>query len=166
MWILIIIAVIIIIVLIAKALPRGAGGREKYPYYRKKYLLTEAESSFFRVLEQATENKYYIFPQIRISNLLYVKGNKNDLFRYQSKIKYKSVDFVLTNKNYLNPLLAIELDDSSHNYNKRIKRDNFVKNAFEDAGLPLLRIRCSRSYDINNLKNQIEEMISGKKETK
>ena len=164
------ILLVLVIFLITKKYWRGKGKekkeREKYPYFKKNYLLTRAESSFFRILEQATENKYYIFPQIRISNLLYVKANKRDFFYFQSKIKYKSVDFVLTDKDYLNPLLAIELDDSTHNRNDRTERDDFVENAFKDAGLPLLRIKCSHSYDINNLKAQIEELISGKKEIK
>ncbi len=165
----IILVVVLVILLVLKEYLEGGGkGKERgrLPYFRKNYLLTKAESSFFRVLEQATENKYYIFPQIRISNLLYVKANKRDFFRFQSKIKYKSVDFVLTDKNYLNPLLAIELDDSTHNRNDRMDRDDFVDDAFKDAGFPLLRIQCSLTYDVPKLRVRIEELISGKKEVK
>jgi len=158
--------VVVGILWIANEYFRGGGQKERLPYFGKKYLLTTAESSFFRILEKATENKYYIFPQIRISNLLYVKADKSDYFRYQSKIKYKSVDFVLTDKNYLNPLLAIELDDSTHNRTDRMDRDDFVDDAFKDAGFPLLRVRNSVSYDIQKLKAQIEELIIGKKDIK
>ena len=73
---------------------------------------------------------------------------------------------MLTDKNYLNPLLAIELDDSSHYRNDRVERDDFVEDAFEDAGLPLLRVGNSPSYDVQKLRVRIEELISGKKEIK
>lgn len=141
----------------------GLGGKEQYPYFKKNYLLTKAESSFFRILEQAVENKHYVFPQVHLSELLYVKDAGRDFYKYRNKIDRKSIDFVIVEKNYLSPLLAIELDDSSHYRNDRIERDDFIENACKDAGLPLLRVGNSYSYDIPKLKARIEELISGKK---
>lgn len=158
------IVVAIIIVWIIKEYWRGE--EKNLPYFKRNYLLSKAESSFFRILEQATENKYYIFPQIRISNLLYVRTKGRSYYRFLNKIKYKSVDFVLTDKDYLNPLLAIELDDSTHNRNDRMERDDFVEHAFYDADFPLLRIEYSLTYDIPKLKARIEELIAGKKDVK
>jgi len=133
--------------------------KQKLPYFKKRYFVSEAELSFFKVLEQAIENKYYIFPQVRISDLVYVKTNKEEYQRYHNKINKKSVDFVIVEKSNLNPLLAIELDDRSHDNKKRIERDDFVKNVFKEVGLPLLRIKCAATYDVQKVRTDIENIF-------
>ncbi len=138
---------------------KKAKGKSKYPYSKKDYLLSKAETSFFRVLEQAIGNKYYIFPQVHLSDLVYVKSSRGEYYKYFNKIDRKSVDFVLAEKNNLTPVLAIELDDNSHNYKNRIDRDNFVEDVFKNAGVPLLRIKCVASYDIQKIRTRIEEII-------
>lgn len=115
--------------------------------------------SFFKALEQAIENKYYIFPQARLSDLVCVRSGTGKYYKYHNKINRKSVDFVIAGKSNLNPLLAIELDDSSHNYQNRIQRDNFVENVLKDTGLPLLRIRCVASYNVQEIKALINKQI-------
>jgi hypothetical protein len=165
-----IIVVIVIAVIRKYGLSFLIGGsetqEEKFPYIKKNYLLTKAEVSFFRVLEQAIENKYYIFVQVHLSELLYIKDAGQDFRKYRNKIDRKSIDFVIAEKNYLSPLLAIELDDNTHYLSERMDRDDFVEKACKAAGLPLLRVGNSYSYDVPKLKNRIEELISGKKEFK
>ena len=164
MWIFIII--IIIFVVVAVILSEKKGGTEKkFPYAKKDYLLTRAESEFFRILEKATESKYYIFPQVSLSDLLFVKAKKEEYYKYRNKIDRKSVDFVLAEKESLKPLLAIELDDSSHGYRKRKERDNFVEKAFKDAGLFLIRINYKRNYNIQEISDAINNAINGNKES-
>ena len=51
---------------------------------------------------------------------------------------------------------GIELDDSSHNKPKRIKRDIFLNEACINAGFKLHRIKSKRTYDIEILKNLIK----------
>lgn len=161
----VVVAVVIIKKLELSFFSRKSGTKnEKLPYYKKKYLLSQAEVSFFRALEEAIENKYYIFSQVHLSDLLYIKTDRKELLKYRNKIDRKSVDFVITDKNYLSPLLAIELDDSSHYRKNRIDRDDFVEDAFEGAGLPLLRVKNSSSYNVQKLRVSIEELISDKKE--
>jgi hypothetical protein len=46
----------------------------------------------------------------------------------------------------MKPIYAIELDDSSHDRQERVKRDYFVNNAFRTVGLPLLRADCKEAY--------------------
>jgi hypothetical protein len=40
----------------------------------------------------------------------------------------------------LEPYLVIELDDRSHEQEKRVKRDAFVASVLDRAGIPLVRI--------------------------
>ena len=86
--------------------------------------------------------------------------------KYRNKITQKSVDFVIVEKNYLNPLLAIELDDSSHNRKDRIKRDNFIEKALKDAGLPLLRIKRKQSYNVHEISSLIYNILDNKEKSK
>lgn len=123
--------------------------------------LTQAEKDFFDVLEGIIRNKYYIFPQINISKLFLIEKG-NNYYKHYNRINRKSVDFVLVDKNSLTPLLAIELDDSSHNRQDRMDRDNFVDDIFKNAEIPLLRIKCSREYNIQDISNLIYGNIQTK----
>ena len=72
------------------------------------------------------------------------------------RVSAKHIDFVLINPKTTEIILAIELDDSTHRTNRdRIERDKFVNKAFEVAGVPLLRIDTSRSYNIERLKEKL-----------
>jgi hypothetical protein len=50
---------------------------------------------------------------------------------------------------------CLELDDTSHNRKDRIERDVFVNGAFEQAGVPLLRVPTQKYYDIQKLRQSI-----------
>lgn len=130
----------------------------EFPYLKKKYFLTNAEREFFKILEEAIEDEYYIFPQVHLSNILFVK-NSRGYYKYLNKINRKSVDFVILEKNSVSPLLAIELDDSSHDLEERKKRDNFVEKVLEGTGIPLLRIRARKSYGASRNQNVQELKI-------
>jgi very-short-patch-repair endonuclease len=81
--------------------------------------------------------------------------------KWLGKILAKHVDFVLCDPESLAPLLAIELDDASHDRPERKERDEFVDHAFESAGLPLLRIRNGSSYDPAALRQLIDDSLGG-----
>lgn len=51
----------------------------------------------------------------------------------------------------LKPILAIELDDSSHRRPDRQERDAFVEKVFETARLPLARVPVRAAYDTREL---------------
>ncbi len=91
MWFFIIIIIVFVIVL--AILARKKSGTEiKLPYAKKDYFLTRAEVDFLKALEKATENKYYIFPQVSLSDLLLVKAKKGEYYKYRNKIDRKSVE--------------------------------------------------------------------------
>lgn len=65
------------------------------------------------------------------------------------------MDFLICAKRTGEPLLAIELDDSSHLRQDRRERDMFINKAFADARMPLFRIQTQERYDVKNLKNKL-----------
>lgn len=133
-----------------------------YRYEKKKFFLTRAEREFYGVLTQVVGNEYEIFAQVHLSSVLDEKINGQDWRAARAHINRKSVDFLLCNKQYLNPLLAIELDDKSHERLDRIERDSVVEGILKQAGLPLLRIANNGGFDPAAISNQIREVLGQK----
>lgn len=100
--------------------------------------MTPAEQKMYQQLEQQYGDQYYIFPQINLDKLVEVT-DKTNYYHYFNKINRKSVDFVLADKNTFETVKVIELDDYTHQFEKRKKRDSFVNELFANIGLLLNR---------------------------
>src|SRR5450830_123619 len=161
---------IVLVVLALLVLQSTKGSRNKGtpseksedpPYVLKRYLMSPAERSFFGVLEQvADSSRYYIFPQVSLNNLVTVEKGTGSYQTYHNKVDRKSVDFVLFDKSALSHVLAIELDDSSHDREDRQERDAFVDRVLAKAGLPLLHVRAQAAYDPKSLAENISRTIN------
>ncbi len=133
----------------------------KFPYKKKDYLLTVAERNFYDVLNQIVQkHDVLLFAKVRLEDLLLTYGNGHERFGSRNRIKSRHVDFLLCGKKTINPLIAIELDDSSHNNEDRIERDNFVDNALQSAGLPILHVKVKSFYDLRELEDQISAHLT------
>ncbi len=131
-------------------------------YRRKDYFFTISERKFFVVLQNVINGKFIIFSKVRITDLLEAPKSLGNPSFYQhfNKIKSKHVDFVICDKERMIPLLAIELDGSSHSRPDRIKRDEFVDQAFKSAGLPIMHIRNSASYNKEDLFQSLSSYLN------
>lgn len=134
-------------------------GRQPTPYSRRRRLVTRSELAFYRVLRDAVNNDWEIFAMVRIADLLSVPKGADNHRSWLNKILSKHIDFIICDKDSLEVLAGIELDDPSHLQPTRMRRDNFVNAAFEDAGLPLLRIPTADAYDVTALRKKLERMI-------
>lgn len=111
------------------------------PYKRRRSFLTSPEQELFLILQTANVNgNFLIFPQLHLSTLLEVKEDADDLRGKFDWLNKLYVDFVLFDEETLQPLLAIELNDSTHFWGSRKARDQFVKKALEENGIPLFTI--------------------------
>ena len=126
------------------------------PYRGKEYLLTKAEVAFFNVLHPIVEKHMHLFAMVRLADLVYIARGTEKRQSFQNRVNQKHVDFVLCQKGSLKPVLAIELDDSSHQRPDRQKRDRFLEDVLEQAELPLLRVPVRASYDVAELKRQMK----------
>jgi len=52
----------------------------------------------------------------------------------------------------MEPKLAIELDDKSHQRKDRQERDAFVDEVFRAAGLPLVHIPAAKGYQVDEVR--------------
>lgn len=134
---------------------------EKFSYIKNKSLLSEAEKNFYFVLAGVVGKEYLLFSKVRIFDILSIpKGLENArYYQHKNKIQSKHVDFLLCDTKTIEPLLVIELDDSSHLRSDRISRDAFLDGIFEKAKLPILHIRASFSYNEDELLNQIQSRL-------
>jgi len=137
----------------------GDGSATQLPYRRRDYLLSKAERSFHGVLGQAVGDDFLVFSKIRLADLLWIPGGTENRQSHMNRIQSKHIDFVLCSCDVVRPLLAIELDDASHQKARRRSRDAFVEQALEAAGLPLLRVPAKRSYHVNELRATISDFV-------
>ena len=110
-------------------------------------LLTPAELRFFQTLSVAIAGKHLIFAKVRLGDLLEVPSGTPDERAWRNRVQSKHLDFVICDRVHTRPLVAIELDDSTHRRPDRVERDEQVDRFCDDAGLPLVRFRVERAFD-------------------
>lgn len=138
--------------------------QENYYPYHKKYLLTKHEYYFFKNLYKAIEPyNLSIMAKIRLADLVEVNSNVGKKYMsYFGKIKSKHIDFALVIPEKMEIKYLIELDDSSHEAQKRIDRDIFVNNLLSATGYTLLRTYGDLSEIIKTIES--DETIKKKEE--
>lgn len=159
---------LIVMVVIALAVKELLEGKVKeknkkplYKYKKKDFLITRAEHEFFDILVEIVGDKYHVFTQVHLPTILDHKVTNGQNWKGAfSHINGKSVDFVICDKSYIKPLLAIELDDKSHEKLDRIERDSEVERMLLDAEMSLLRFKNSGSFDKEEIKTELKKFLS------
>jgi len=154
---------IIIVIAMAVAIPRGGFAdvkeKPKYAYQKKQFFMSRAEHEFYDVLVKAVGNEYLIFAQVHLPTIVDEKIKGQPWKAARAHIDRKSVDFVLCDKVYISPKLAIELDDRTHERENRIERDGEVERILNVAGLPLLRLENHGNFNPQELASRIREKL-------
>lgn len=130
------------------------------PYRRKGSLFSRDERRFYDALRQAVGNRFLIFAQMRLIDLLEVPREVKGSPFWFAKVRYKHVDFVLCDPDTVQPVLAIELDGASHQSEVQRQRDAEKDAVLRQAGLPLLRVATQKGgYPPKALAGTIKEML-------
>jgi hypothetical protein len=123
-------------------------------------LLTAAEARFYKVLQRVVPDGCVLLTKVRIADVIQVTSkhppSRQRVFR---SISSKHVDFLIADALTLQPLAAIELDDSSHARRDRRKRDELVERVFAAADLPLIRIPTAARYSAGELAADLQEHV-------
>ena len=123
-------------------------------YVRKKKILTPPEQELYAVLKTINPDKYEVIPQMALVGVIDKKTEtsfRNELFRV--------CDFCFMDKKTFEPLLLVELNDSSHNRADRVERDEKVAAICEDAGLPLVTFWMGDKITPNEVKRTVKRNI-------
>ena len=153
---LLIFGAVFLALLLGKLLLRDTG----LPYEKRPSLLTQAELKFLDALRQAVSDRWSICAMVRMADLIKVRPRSTQYQSWQNKILAKHIDFVLCDPETMEALLAIELDDSSHQRSDRVERDQFVDAALAAAGLPILRVPVTGQYEVRQLESSISDSIA------
>lgn len=133
---------------------------EPQPYKKRSYFFSVAELKFFEVLKEIIGDNYYIFPKVRICDIVSSKDKRS--YAQFNRIKSKHVDFLICTKNPITPKIVVELDDSSHNYQSRIKRDKFVDGVFASSEIPIVHVKVKSFYDKEFLIKELQKAYKTK----
>jgi hypothetical protein len=131
------------------------------PYSAKKYFFSAAERSFYEILKRLVSAEQTVFAKVRLADLVYVSKGASSWQSHFNRINRKHIDFVLCDRN-LAPIVAIELDDSSHDEKDREARDAFVDQVLASAAFPVVHIRVKRAYAIDELQTQLHPYLPAK----
>lgn len=124
-------------------------------YVAKEKIMSRSEQGVYKVLEKAYGDKYHIFCQVRVVDII-----QPNITKYQTWTKeYKSLfwqvsqwhfDFVMCDKSDFSIFCALELDDASRERADRKRRDRILNAACKDAGIELKRMK------LNHEKKRVE----------
>jgi ribosomal protein S27AE len=124
-----------------------AAGPTAFPYRLREDFLSAAELSFYQVLRTVVGDRTQICPKVGLGDLFFAEtGDRPKNRAFTNRIDRKHVDFVLCDPKTMRPLVAVELDDRSHEREDRQQRDVFVEGVFAAAGLPLVRMPVRSAY--------------------
>jgi len=115
------------------------------PYASRETLLTRGEAAFHGPLQEAVGGRYLIMCKVRVADVL-TCSEADWRHGFGGAISQKHLDFVLCEPASTRIVLAIELDDRSHEAEHRRRRDKFLNEALRTAGIPLLRIKARAQY--------------------
>lgn len=128
-------------------------------YARSQSLLTFQERKLYLALLRAAGNDYQLMAKVRLADFIYLANLPKDNKHHRNQILCKHVDFLLCQPGTLAPLLAIELDDSSHQHPDNAARDEFKNELFAAVGLPLWRIDLQPSYSTHYLRRELDNRL-------
>jgi hypothetical protein len=131
-------------------------------YKKKDYLQQKSEFEFYKILKNVVTPDIIIAPQVHLERIIEMHCEPHGAYcknYFYHGISELSFDFVLFDRGF-KPLLAIELDDESHDERKRKQRDAFVREICSMSQLELLRVPKSETYDIIALEKEITERIN------
>jgi very-short-patch-repair endonuclease len=115
--------------------------RRESIYKTRTSVMNPSESALFFELQKQLLQGYYIFPKIRIADILETK----DYYHKRNKILPKHVDFLICDS-YFKPIVAIEVNGGYHNSQNQQKKDLEKIEIFKDAGLILETIEVGENF--------------------
>jgi hypothetical protein len=129
------IVALVVVLAILKTRDRSAAGPRPWPFY-VKCLLTQPEQVLYHRLVKSLPN-HVVLGQVQMSRVLGVKKGFR-FHEWNNRINRLSYDFVICDK-ASTVIAAIELDDKSHESDRRREADAKNTKATTDAGFRLVR---------------------------
>jgi hypothetical protein len=118
---------------------------QRLPYRLRERFLTTTELALFRALTELVGKRYLICPKVSLNDIFYiVRPNEN--VHFFNKFFRKHVDFLLCDPQTLAPAFGVEIVRPISKKEAR-EGDKFTEELFVGAGLPLVHVPSSESYN-------------------
>jgi hypothetical protein len=127
--------------------------------YRRRSLLSPAELAFYNVLKDAVGDRFEILLKVGVRDLCEITHRDVNRAAF-NRVAAKQVDFVLCDGITLSPVVAIELDASSHYPRERAERDSFMNELFRGIGVALIRHRVQMTYDTAAIERWVDSALA------
>ncbi len=115
--------------------------------YRKRLsVMDKKEAALFFELKKQFSDKYYIFPKMRIADVVDTNHGQG-FYNRRNKVLPRHLDFVICNLSFV-PMLVIELNGGYHNRPDVAERDKQKKQILEEAKLPLFTINVGDDFSL------------------
>ncbi|MDW5376539.1 DUF2726 domain-containing protein [Halomonas sp. HP20-15] len=126
-------------------------------YVARTHLMSPSERQVYQVLEKAYGDRYRIFCQVRVVDLIQPNMKKHHSWTREYKSLFRQLsqwhfDYVLCEKKDFRIVYAVELDDPSHERPDRRKRDAILDKACGLCGVVLKRVVIDRTNKSVKLK--------------
>ena len=158
--IILVVIAVVFVAYCARSHNNTATTRSTYNYFAKNHIMTKREEEFFVTLCNVFENKCYIVPQVHLSALLNHKVRGQNWRGAFAHINGKSADYVLLRRSDLSVLCAVELDDATHDTQSRAKRDQEVERIFQQAKIPLVRLKRPETMSKQEIVNHFAKILN------
>ena|SRR5579862_8850475 len=124
-------------------------------YDRRYHLLSKGENAFYQALRHVLPPDFQACPKVRVADTITFKVATATPFDYE-KVAKRHVDFLIIENWTTHIRAVIELDDKFHNSAKMKPRDDFINAVFNQANVPIIRIKCQQAYDVEELRSKIK----------
>ena len=126
--------------------------------YTKKSFMSNYEKNFYKKLSLLND-EYIVIPQVNLASIIEKRSNvrfHNELFR--------NIDFGIFDKETMEILLLIEVNDRTHVYSSRKKRDRSVREICLNADIPLITFYTTYPNETDYVLNRIRKEIHSRQE--
>jgi len=132
--------------------------QDELPYRLRGQLLSAPEAALYRALCEMAEERYVVCPKVALNDVfMIVRPNEN--VHYFNKIFRKHVDFLLCEPGGMKPAFGVEIVKPVAKQETRAA-DQFLEDVFLGAGLPLVHVPSSTTYDVKDLINLFQIAIT------
>lgn len=147
-----IVVVLVSVFLIMRFQKIRIDSRKESVYKKRSSVMNRSESAFFFELQKQLPQGYYIFPKMRIADILETVSGKG-YYHMRNGILPKHIDFLICDPHF-KPVVAIEVNGGYHNNPNQKEKDSIKREIFTKAGLPLetVDVGSDFSYSIAKIK--------------
>ncbi len=126
-------------------------------------LLSDSEAAFYWTLKKAIGERWVIAVKVPLTQIM--KRRMYLPSGLHTMLENGQVDFLLLHPRSWEPVVAIELDDTTHLTPIRQERDRRKDELFRIAGIPLLRWRVGQSWNVEEIAQAIWKATAPAKES-